>query len=692
MAGIKRKGSAEGRRGKVKKAKFEGSKASKSSKTHAKKAAELDKTGLAEDELGGLSDEDGTSDSSLGNEGHTTMANGAAEPTIPRSTTNSSSKSKESHEKQKLLAQERKAAKPNADLIHRSKKIWERLRRKSHVPCDERRELVAELFGIVTGRIKEFVFKHDSVRVVQTALKYANLDQRKAIARELEGSYKQLGESKYAKFLISKLLVHGDTEIRDFIVPEFYGHVRHLIKHPEASQVLDDIYRGSLATPNQKAILLREWYGPEFAIFKVKSQDKVSSRLSDVLEASPEKRSPIMQSLFELIKQLTQKNMSGFTMLHDAMLEYILNVRQCSEEMTEFIELLKSDEDGHLLKNLAFTRSGARVVSLALAHGTAKDRKQILRAYKDYITAISEDAHGHQILLAAYEVIDDTVAVSKAIFPELLGKTDERSAHLAEYAVHLITRIPLLYLPVGRMKWLLSSDDLALLEEIDSRRTTTSKKDPVIRRKELLKAVSKPLLHAVAQNTETLMQSSFGCQFISEVLLGCDGEKTEALEAVVQVAEGDPSIDGHVAGSAAGGRMMKALVMGGHYNIKWGRVDGGVPFMPILSESTDQDTVVSPPLEFHNLFYDRVKPHLLSWATGPGSFVVVGLLESEGFEKKEEVLTALNKHRMQLESAANEKTTEQKMQKESKSERGKCKNNRNSTAGNPGSRLLLKML
>jgi pumilio homology domain family member 6 len=258
------------------------------------------------------------------------------------------------------------------------------------VPPDERKELVVELFGIVSGRIKDFVFKHDSVRVVQTALKYANQGQRKAIAKELEGSFKELGESKYAKFLISKLLVHGwvlesliashsrltpihrDAEIRDLIVPEFYGHVRRLIKHPEACQILDDIYRGSLATSSQKAILLREWYGPEFAIFRVEGQDHVSSRLSDILEASPEKRSPIMRSLFELIKHLVQKNMSGFTMLHDAMLEYFTNVREGSEEMTEFIELLKSDDDGNLLKNLAFTRSGARVVCLALAHGTAK--------------------------------------------------------------------------------------------------------------------------------------------------------------------------------------------------------------------------------------------------------------------------------------------------------------------------------
>ncbi|KAI9782963.1 MAG: pumilio domain member 6 [Geoglossum umbratile] len=678
MAGIKRKDSTEGQRGKVKRTKLEGSLAPKTSKKHARKAVEPDETGIVDDTFDGFGNEDETLGNGLDTGARTSAISSVAGATNPRpaaNTPNNSSKSKEAHEKQKILAQERKAAKPNADLIHRSKKIWERLRRKSHVPPDERNELVLELFGIVTGRVKDFVFKHDSVRVVQTALKYANQDQRKAIAKELEGSFKQLGESKYAKFLISKLLVHGDAEIRDLIVPEFYGHVCRLIKHPEASQILDDIYRGNLATSNQKAILLREWYGPEFAIFGVDDQDNVRSTLSDILETSPEKRSPIMRSLFELIKHLTQKNMSGFTMLHDAMLEYFTNARQGSEEMTEFIELLKSDDDGNLLKNLAFTRSGARVVSLALAHGTAKDRKQILRAYKDYIAAIAGDLHGHKVILAAYEVIDDTVAVSKTVFPELLGKADQLSAQLVEYAVHPTARIPLLYLPAGRAKWLLPSDDLALLEEIDARRVTTSKKDSTLRRQELLKAITKPLLQVVVQNVETLAQSSFGCRFIYEVLLGCDGEKAEALEAVASAAEGDPSVDGHVAGSAAGGRMMKVLVMGGYYNAKSGKVDA-----------------ISPPLGFHNLLYERIKPYLLFWATGPSSFVVVGLLEAEGFKKKGEVLKTLKSHQKQLENAASGKAVEREVEKEGKPEKRESKDGRNSAVGNAGSKLLLKML
>lgn len=119
------------------------------------------------------------------------------------------SSSKETHIQQKALAKQRKAAKPNADAIARSKFLWERLRRKSHIEKDERKKLVAELFEIVSGRCKEFVFKHDSTRVIQCALKYANLTQRKNIARELKGAYVTLAESKYGKHLVAKLIVEG---------------------------------------------------------------------------------------------------------------------------------------------------------------------------------------------------------------------------------------------------------------------------------------------------------------------------------------------------------------------------------------------------------------------------------------------------------------------------------------------------
>ncbi|KAI9743744.1 MAG: pumilio domain member 6, partial [Candelina submexicana] len=560
--------------------------------------------------------------------------NGKAEAT--NGVTNSST-SRESHAKQKVLAQERKAAKPNAGNISRSKKIWERLRRKSHVPLKERKELVAELFGIITGCVKDFVFKHDSVRVIQTALKYANLEQRKMIARELEGEYKALAESRYAKFLIGKLLVHGDNEIRDLIIPEFYGNVRRLIKHPEASWILDDTYRG-IATPQQKSRILREWYGAEFSLFKSEATAAPTANLSDILKEHPEKRAPIMRSLYETINHLVQKKQTGFTLLHDAMLQYVLNTKIGGEDRSEFIELLKGDEEGDLLKNLAFTRSGTRVVSLALAYGTAKDRKVILRAYKETITALAYDSHGHLVLLAAIDVIDDTVLTAKSIFSEFLGKDSDREKqheNILAHATDKYARIPLLHVFAGTANRLLPQEEITFLEAIQSIRMATSKKEPEVRRKELIKAISPSLLSTIEQNAEKLAQSLFGCQFIFEVLLGADGDKASAMDSVADLAMGNPAVEGHVAQSQAASRMLKTLVVGGRFDVKTGKVEP-----------------VQPPLGFAAILYSRIKAPIAQWAMGPGSFAVVALLEAEGFEGKQEILKVLRKKKEGLKEAA----------------------------------------
>ncbi|KAJ5587682.1 uncharacterized protein N7459_003447 [Penicillium hispanicum] len=540
--------------------------------------------------------------------------------------------SRESHAKQKVLQQERKAAKPNSDMIARSKKLWEQLRRKSHVPLEQRKKLVKELFEIITGRVRDFVFKHDSVRVIQTALKYGNLEQRKQIAQELKGSYKELAQSRYAKFLVGKLIVHGDAETRDMIIPEFYGHVKRLIRHAEGSWILDDIYR-TVATKAQKARILREWYGPEFVIFH--DENDTTADLPKILEAHPEKRSPLMHFLHELINQLIQKKTTGFTLLHDAMLQYFLATKPGSTEANEFIELLKGDEEGDLVKNLAFTQSGSRLMCLTLAYANAKDRKLLLRFYRDTIKTMAGDLHGHMVILAAYEVIDDTKLSAKSIFSELLNQNDAEEARNEELLFQvndLTARIPVLYPFAGdRVKWLLPDLDQEILKEIREVRKETSKKDPAVRRQELVKAASPTLLALIAARAESLLETTFGCQFIGEVLFEADGDKSAALSAVAQAAKVKPETQD----SAAVGRLLKSLVQGGRFN---------------PAEKTVEK--VQPPLNFHGLLYEQIREEVMEWATGANTFVIVALAESDEFEKKSELLKTLKKNKKALEQAS----------------------------------------
>jgi pumilio family protein 6 len=85
---------------------------------------------------------------------------------------------------------------------------------------------------------------------------------------------------------------------------------------------------------------------------------------------------------------------------------------------------------------------------LCLAYSNAKDRKLLLRFYRDTIKMMAGDLHGHMVLLAAYEVVDDTKLSSKSIFPELLnqGSTEEaRHEELLWQVSDITARIPILF-------------------------------------------------------------------------------------------------------------------------------------------------------------------------------------------------------------------------------------------------------
>ena len=181
------------------------------------------------------------------------------------------------------------------------------------------------------------------------------------------------------------------------------------------------------------------------------------------------------------------------------------------------------------------------------------------------------------------------------------------------------------------MKWLLTDTDHEVLKEIREIRKETSKKDPDVRRQELVKAASPTLLDFIAACAEPLMETSFGCQFTSEVLFGADGEKDKALSAVAVAAKSRSDTKD----SAFVGRMLKSLVQGGRFN-----------------SSTKTVEKVQPPLHFDSLLYEQIRDEIMDWATGSNTFVVVALVESDEFEQREELIKTLKKNKKALQKAA----------------------------------------
>lgn len=128
---------------------------------------------------------------------NSTQQNGTAKP-----------KEVPAHAAQRALAKERKLQRPNAPKLHQAKLIWESLRQRNQSKAD-RQAQVDELFSVIKGDIPALVFGHSASRFVQAAMKYGTVEQRMAIAKELEGRYVELAKGKYGKFLVGKILEYG---------------------------------------------------------------------------------------------------------------------------------------------------------------------------------------------------------------------------------------------------------------------------------------------------------------------------------------------------------------------------------------------------------------------------------------------------------------------------------------------------
>ena len=68
---------------------------------------------------------------------------------------------------------------------------------------------------------------------------------------------------------------------------------------------------------------------------------------------------------------------------------------------------------------MAHSRDGAMAAMYCLWHGTAKDRKAIIKSFKTFIEKTCYEEFGHMVLMAIFDTVDDTKLVGKAVLGEL---------------------------------------------------------------------------------------------------------------------------------------------------------------------------------------------------------------------------------------------------------------------------------
>jgi len=399
---------------------------------------------------------------------------------------------KETREKQKKDKSERRTKKLKEkgveldvyNLGMEAKKIWEELRDEEKMKENEQKKvkLASELHALVKGNIKKIIFAHDTVRVVECLMAMGDEAVKESIFQEMKEDIVEMSKSKYASFFAHKLLRYGSKEQRAHTIKALMGKVAKLMKHKTAATVVELAYNdyADAATRNS---MLQEFLGPEFRLFK----EPTVRTVGELIAKHPEKKEEIIKNMGANVEVLIQKGTFNHSLVHTVIHNYLAVTD--GKRRSDCIESLRNS-----LVHMAHSRDGAMAAMYCLWHGTAKDRKAIIKSFKTFIEKTCYEEFGHMVLMAIFDTVDDTKLVGKAVLGELAECLTKVMQD--KYGLRVVK-----YLFAGRESAYTYPDVIEIMKKGDG--NENSKKEMGVRRSELLESIAPAVLKWLASHLQS---------------------------------------------------------------------------------------------------------------------------------------------------------------------------------------------
>lgn len=447
-----------------------------------------------------------------------------------------------------LTEARKKKRKPHYNLEQELVSLWEKMRRRN-IGKEDRSKLISEAIRKMKGKVPEIAVSHVSSRVLQTCVKFCSQAEKDVLFTELQPQFLNLASNKYAVHFIQKMLDGASKQQLAACISSLRGHVAPLLRHVFGSLVVEHAYH--LGSAAQKQELLAELYSTELQLFKglTTSNEKT---VVDIIAKLGLQKGAVNRHMTAIIQPILEKGIVDHTITHKLLIEYLTIADKTSA--ADVLQLLT----GSLLLRMVHTRDGSRLAMLSIKHGSAKERKKIIKAMKEHVKKMAFDQFGSMVLACIFSIVDDTKLVTKIIVREL-------EATLKDLVMDKNGRRPLLQLLHPNSSRYLSHDDLAALDlsvpslcSMDKSETSSKtkdtdgneigeetkdeqedtvaehsdheenvtamggKKDPLVRRQELLvnSGLAERLIDVCVENAEEFLQSKFGNEVMYEVAIG----------------------------------------------------------------------------------------------------------------------------------------------------------------------------
>uniref|UniRef100_A0A671VMU6 Pumilio homolog 3 n=1 Tax=Sparus aurata TaxID=8175 RepID=A0A671VMU6_SPAAU len=526
-------------------------------------------------------------------------------------------------QKKKELKKTRQLAerKDMFQIICQAKQVWGDLRRKK---CDNdmKKKLMKDLHDLLRGKVKQMAFAHDSVRVLQCFIQFGSHEQRQEVFEELKDDVIGLCKSQYGKHIVKKLLMYGNKELLAAVMQTFKGHVRPMLRHAAASSIIEYAYNDK-AVLAQRLMLTEGLYGNTFTVCK----STVCNTIEKVIEGNPDKLNNIIDEMKQILTPMAQKEqVIKHSLVHKVFLDFFLFAPD--KPRTEMIESIRES-----VVYMAHTHDGARVAMHCLWHGTAKDRKVIIKTMKTYMVKFATGEFGHLVLLAMFDCVDDTKLVKQAVLSEILSSLEEVISN--KYGKKV-----LLYLLSPRDPAHLLPEIIKVLEQGDKNAHSKWKNKHHLLLPLLI--VSPPLLEHLRDHADTMVTDKATSVTVSDILASACGDLRPAMTAVAKLANQE------LVPGGTGGQLHMAEHPAGHLVLKW-LIEQDLT----LEEAGKEE-------RFSRILVDTVgTDKLKSWIrVNRGAMVLCCLLNSCDKSVAAEVKAALESVKSELSSISNNKGAE----------------------------------
>ncbi|KAK5984359.1 Pumilio domain-containing protein 12 [Trichostrongylus colubriformis] len=409
--------------------------------------------------------------------------------------------------KEQLLTMDRKQRKaflrelksqknPNHDRAMECKLLWEKIRSRK-TPKQERDECVSKLFGLVKGYASKLIYTHDISRVFECLLALKRPGITSALFEELTPELVRMTKNKYAHFFVLRMLKYGTKEQRNMIISSFRGHAVSLMRIVYAAEVLEVAYN-EYANAQQRFDIVSEFYGKEFVLFRT---DKPRT-LEEIVAEEPTKKNLILQHLEEQLFTLIDKTTVRLSLCHRLLRDFATHCN--TDQLANLIDSLRDK-----IPEIVHTPDGSYVAMKCIWQANVKDRKLIVKNFKDLVVKVAMEHYGHRVLLALFDTIDDTVLINKYITTELSHEMNKLILDTwGEKVIHYIV-----HPRDGRG---MPREEIELLQEGDS--NPHSKKEKKVRYAEIYRSICEALYAYLASNMESLIFEHNRSRFIAACL------------------------------------------------------------------------------------------------------------------------------------------------------------------------------